>query len=594
MIYKNFLCALWLAGSLASASAETLPVPGLAPPPNAPKSMAKTKLSPARVRLAGVVSIAELAKQAPGPVRQVRPVRKIEMPRHRLPNGSLTAAKPMRPVIEKLAALRPNVQVAAPILNITGFQAIHSLDNDIAGIGELEPPDQGLAVNSNVVAEINNEVLQFFNARSGVPLTLPIALPSFFLSGNSCGDPQAFFDPTIQRWFFMEMASNACGGSGAVGEGFDIAVSRTADPLGSYFIYHIEAFSGDLAGCAGSDCLPDYPKAGFDKNGFYISVNLFNVATTGDFVEAATYALPKSKLKSGAGFAYLRIDYPDDFVVQPSVPAPGEPFAAAANGTEFLMEARNIVDGSNNIRVWAISNTNNIVSNILSLRAFFVNIAAQAYGPTAPATEPNVVGPYCASKGVLSAPQLDGGYQSFQATIQKAGGKLYGALPFNSPDGKGLDRDAIAWFVLTPSVNSLGQPSAAIDSQGYVIPPNGYSLLYPALGLNKSGTGALGFTITNTSQSVLGGFPSAAFIQFSKTGPVGSIRVTGQGQTSDDGFSGCPGPGPGTVGRWGDYGAAVVDAKTGYFYTANENISGPRGFATNWGTFITRMNILSP
>ena len=69
--------------------------------------------------------------------------------------------------------------------------------------------------------------------------------------------------------------------------------------------------------------------------------------------------------------------------------------------------------------------------------------------------------------------------------------------------------------------------------------------------------------------------------------------VSGPGFTSDDGFTGCTPPGA-PVGRWSDYGAATVDAKTGFFYTANEMIPNPktfpRGQGTNWGTFITQLH----
>jgi hypothetical protein len=372
----------------------------------------------------------------------------------------------------------------------------------------------------------------------------------------------------------------------------DVAVSTTSDPLGTYYIYKVNAFSADLPKCGGfADCFADYPKAGYDANGLYISVNLLGFG----FVAAATYALPKSKLEAGASFTYVRIVYPGDFVVQPSVPAPGEPFETAANGTEYLLEARNIFNRSHNIRVWAISNSNNIVSTPSSLRAFAVAVAGENYGLVVPAGEPNVLGPFCKSQGASATPFLDGVYNAFQATVQKADGKLYGALPFGSADGTGFLRDSVAWFALTPSVDGTGHPSASIFKQGYVVPPNGYSLLNPAFGLNKSGEGFLGVTITNTSKNVPGGFPSAGLIQFTGTASTGNIIVSGQGIASDDGVTGCGQfPPPGGVGRWGDYGAATVDAATGFFYTANENISGARTFATNWGTFITQVQTSSP
>jgi hypothetical protein len=47
------------------------------------------------------------------------------------------------------------------------------------------------------------------------------------------------------------------------------------------------------------------------------------------------------------------------------------------------------------------------------------------------------------------------------------------------------------------------------------------------------------------------------------------------------------------VALWGDYGAATVDAATGFFYIANEYIPDPAVFprveTNNWGTFITQV-----
>jgi hypothetical protein len=327
----------------------------------------------------------------------------------------------------------------------------------------------------------------------------------------------------------------------------------------------------------------------------YVAANLFNIVT-GNFVEAAIYALPKSKLIAGApNFTFHRFDDPPDFVVQPSVPAPLEPFSTAASGSEFLMSTP-LTGAPNILTVLAIINTNNIVSKIDSmklLRTTIVDPQPFGNGATVPSTQPNVIGPFCKSQGVTSAPSLDGGFSPFQATIPEAGGNLYGALPFGAKDGIGLPRDVIAWFEVHPTLSSSSL-SAKIVHQGHVVPPNGYSIDYPAFGLSKTGAGVMGMSITNKSKSVPGGFPSAAFIRFTGSATTGQIIISGQGVTSDDGFTGCPGPGPGQVGRWGDYGAATVDAKTGFFYTANEMIPNPtkfkRGKFTNWGTFITQLH----
>src|SRR5262249_14929277 len=162
-------------------------------------------------------------------------------------------------------------------------------------------------------AEINNLLVQFFKS-DGTPLTNPIAASGFFLAdGAFLTDTQAFFDPRSQRWFFDIVLSEGFGGV----NGFGLAVSKTSDPLGEYFIYHIDAFSSDISICTfdGGFCLPDFPKAGYDANGFFITTDLFFVRPLRPpfFIETAVYVLPKEKLEAGADFTYVRFDRADDF-----------------------------------------------------------------------------------------------------------------------------------------------------------------------------------------------------------------------------------------------------------------------------------------
>jgi hypothetical protein len=552
-----------------------------------------SEISRSEVTLRGTVSLTELAASAANRQALALHQNLVQIAPHRLPNGTLTSKA--SPAV--MNALSPNTDVAgrfegsSVITSISGFGGVHEGDNVTANGYELEPPDQGLAVNNNVAAEIVNNVLRFFDASNGVPLSPPIATSTLFnIDPTVLGlsDPQVFFDPVSKRWFLTEVAYNATVNA------FAIAVSQSSDPLGSYYTYLVDAYSSQLTGCGFQDCFPDYPKGGYNADAFFITADLFS-NVSGNYVEAAIYVFPKSKLEAGKIFNYLRFDDPNDFVLQPSIPAPGEPFSTARNGSEFLMSAPTASFGSGppRISVLAVINTNSIVSNPGAVKALRTSVRTQNYGNgTVPSTEPNVIGPYCASQGVTSAPTLDGGYSTFQSTIQKAKGNLYGALAEGTVDGKGLSRDIIDWFEVDPNLSGSGL-SASIVHQGRIVPPNGYSVSYPAFGLHKSGAGVIGFTITNSSATVAGGYPSAALMEFDGTAPTGGIIVSGQGFTSDDGFTGCGAPGPGTVGRWGDYGAAVVDAATGYMYTANEMIPNPalfaRGFYANWGTFITQI-----
>ena len=360
---RALIAASLLAVAYATASAQ------VGPPP---------VISPDVATLVGTVSVTQLsASQANREALQAqRNAQPVEMPKHRLPDGSSTSA-PRKGTLDTLpSAPEPNTgvegRIPRPFKHIDGFTGIVTSDNVL----EAEPPDQGLADHNDVVGEINNFVVQFFKS-DGTPLTNPIATSAFFLAARAFllpppFDVQAFFDPKSKRWFFDAaiLQDNFTG--------FGLAVSKTSDPLGEYFVYHIRSFSDDLPGCRGVDCIPDYPKAGYDAHAFFITADLI-FSTAGPFVEAATYVLPKSKLEAGADFIYVRFDRADEFVVQPSVPAPGEPFETVNGGTEYLLTARHTSDQSNNIRVIAIYNTSQIVRSPGSLQQISVDLLAENY-----------------------------------------------------------------------------------------------------------------------------------------------------------------------------------------------------------------------
>ncbi len=277
---------------------------------------------PENVKLIDTVSYSDLARQASASANApAKPYR--EVPQHRRPDGSPASAALNAP---QLIEHPENTKVGAAAPAPAAFASVKEFtastdDNVTVKNGEMEPPDQGLAVYNNTVAETNNEVVEFFDATTGAPKAAPVSNKAFFNDVYTAGDPQVFFDPTIQRWIFVQMSSN----SGSH-EGLGIAISTTSNPLGSYRRYFIRSFSTDLSGCGGLDCFPDYPKAGYDANGFYVSVDLFNAAS-GSFVRAATYAVSKTAIKNGASTPVVRVLYPGDFVVQPSVPAPESPLS---------------------------------------------------------------------------------------------------------------------------------------------------------------------------------------------------------------------------------------------------------------------------
>ena len=194
---RALIAASLLAVTYATASAQGT----VGPPP---------VIVPDVATLAGTVSVTRLSaspanREALQAGRNAQPV---EMPKHLLPDGSSTSA-PRKGTAKTLPLTpEPNAgvegRIARPFKHISGFTGIVAGETEPRTGFELEPPDQGLAVHDDVVAEINNNLLQFFKS-DGTPLTNPIAAFAFFLAPFNAfilADPQAFFDPKSKRWFF--------------------------------------------------------------------------------------------------------------------------------------------------------------------------------------------------------------------------------------------------------------------------------------------------------------------------------------------------------------------------------------------------------
>jgi hypothetical protein len=124
-----------------------------------------------------------------------------------LPCGVQTSP-PSKEMLESLPlATEPNAGVGRhiPFRQISGFTGI-TLGSEAAVGANATPPDQGLAVHDNIVAEIVNRSVQFFKS-DGTPLTNPILGSVFFLAegllaeGTQVHDPQAFFDPKSRQTY---------------------------------------------------------------------------------------------------------------------------------------------------------------------------------------------------------------------------------------------------------------------------------------------------------------------------------------------------------------------------------------------------------
>ncbi len=481
-----------------------------------------------------------------------------------------------------------------PITNMNvagqhGFDGITAAINgsanspSIGGVGDVSPPDQGLAVGPSaagtVAVEFVNDTLNIYSM-SGK--TLLGAIPAFQLFGLPSSaflsDPRAYWDPQTQHWFLtMFIVGNGLTGPSGTPSIQFIDVSQTTSPFGPYTTFGINTTdSANTAG--GCPCFGDYDQIGADRSGFFIATNQFPISG-GGFNGSVIYAVSKGNLISAARGSVpppvvqvYKVPYASDsfaaYHISPSTVTPGSP----TRDTEFFVESNSNLNYGRALHVYALMDTNHLNSNgrpamvETSLRSEFYSFPPNAFQKSGPF-------PYGQSVGATGVGQLQSDFNAVQE-VTYAGGMLYGTMSTGFNYGTGQNVGA-AWFVLAPKVSSTGI-SVSMARQGYV--RTSQNLLYPVLGVNSHGWGYMAFAVAGPSR-----YPSAGYIQFRGTrGTAGPVRIAASGTTPLDDFT-CYAPFSSGQCRYGDY--SMAQFYNGRVYMATEYTAPqPRDHFSNWGT----------
>ena len=498
---------------------------------------------------------------------------------------------------------------------IRGFQGLNHFDERTAGTGtytntnfSLEPPDQALCVGGGKLIEGVNTAFRVYN-EDGSPASAVTNYNQFFnvspainrttlVRGTFLSDPKCIYDAQSQRFVLsmLEAGQTPDGFFDGTG-GIYFAVSAPGSTT-SWTTYHFatdhDRNPADPKSCP---CLGDQPLLGADANGIYFSVNSFPFFQNG-FNGAWVYAISKQSLFTTPGgaisvFKYFGGPLRDgiSYSIQPAI-TPSTNYATANNGTEYFLSALDFnASLDNQIAQWRMTNTNVLgVGGAPTLQAPAL-IDSEVYGQP-PAAQQSETGPFPLLDNALAA--LGGtNNANFHVELLNsnddrmnnaiyANGKLWGSLNTVVKTETGPTQTGLAWFAVTPGTS----PSMA--SQGYVS-ANGASLLFPSLAVNDAGKGVLGATITSTAMH-----PSVVYASIDAAHGVGPLHLAFSGPVGDDGFTGYTDPVTGAsvnqkgVGRWGDYGAAAVDAD-GTIWVANETTSTTRTLLANWGTFVSHV-----
>ena len=291
--FRNRLSVAALAGLLALA-ATILPAAGQGESSGKPiiiqasafaESEAVRDLPPASVSGKGEPEEKEINPENRELIRHVDP--KVKPSADAVLSSSLPRKKRRLGVTVPQALPTPTVS----------FDGISSADTGSIGQNYL-PPDTNGAAGPNHYVQVVNVAFRVWN-KSGSPLTNVAALASLFSPlGSPCGseddgDPIVIYDQLADRWIISEFCVDV-----TVPNHQLIAVSKTGDPTGAYYLYDF---------VMPNDKFNDYPKFGVWPDAYYMTDNQFNQAGT-TFLQSGVFAFDRAKMLAGdptAGYVYF-------------------------------------------------------------------------------------------------------------------------------------------------------------------------------------------------------------------------------------------------------------------------------------------------
>src|SRR4051812_28835350 len=446
------------------------------------------------------------------------------------------------PVLQRLFESEPAAPLAmpAPIATFEGLNSTEACDGCI-------PPDTNGAVGPTQYVQMVNSSFSVYS-KAGTRLAGPAQINSLFagLPGTACannnnGDPVVIYDRIADRWVLSQFAVPG----GTVGYHECIAISRTPDATGQYYLYDF------LLNPPMPEKFQDYPHFGLWPDAYYMSTHQFDPT---NYIGAGAFAFERAKMLAGlpAQMVYFDLNTANPAfgghlpanVDGPTLPPPGTPnyFAEVDTGTDLPPNAA--------LRLW-------------KFHVDWANPANSTFGingqPNTITTVADFVRPNCVNYSAGCVPQQGDPFQ-----LDPIGDRLMARLVyrnFGDHESLLLNHTVVAdsttmqmgprWYEVR---NPGGTP--AIFQQSTLGPSGPTDLLHRWMGsiaMDGSGDIAIGY-----STSSVNSFPSIAYAGRLTSDPINTL---GQGEAQM--FAGS-GPQHGELfapsfGRWGDYSGLTVD-----------------------------------
>ena len=312
-----------------------------------------------------------------------------------------------------------------------------------------------IAVGTSFVLQVINAAVAVYDKNGTLQMGFPKAATDFFglAAGTFISDPRTFYDRVFDRFVVIMVEETNRFSSSNQGL-LLMAVSQTADPRGTWFVWGPAFQVGNTGECA------DYPTLGQDyaswvgssKGGIYIGFNQFGNSASGPpcanikntfFLENYVFFIPKDQVYEGNLFNFweafgfsLNGKLVDS--LQPSNPTQQTDKPRA----EFLVNTKNFSfghcsQGCNGLVVWAISNPFGFISGGPAPEVTGVVIPT-AHNYTFPSNADEPECPGC----------VDTGDNRISGSVKLADGELFGA--FETSSGK---ENSPIWFELHPLLN---------------------------------------------------------------------------------------------------------------------------------------------
>lgn len=211
--------------------------------------------------------------------RKLKPIMNFENPKR-----IVKASTALDPVVQKIMPKRSIMAMNPPIITFSGL--------NLSANGAGWPPDPNGDVGGNYFIETVNTSIGIYNKTTGA-LVSATTFDNFFggtgITGTPCdadnmGDPIVLYDQYAQRWFILDFAWTGT----SSGSRYSIAVSKTSDPTGAWWLYCLTA---------DTTLMNDYPKCGIWGDGIYVTANMFQFSGTYQYVKV--WALKKPDIYSG-------------------------------------------------------------------------------------------------------------------------------------------------------------------------------------------------------------------------------------------------------------------------------------------------------